>query len=73
MGEVEYFGVNRESILMDGRAAGNQASCYGVNLAFVRFGVWEVGVGFVFSIGRLCASKWRPSPKLLAILSAAAS
>ena len=43
-----YFGVDRASNRVDVRAAGGQASCCGVNLAFAGLGV---GGGFVGGFG----------------------
>jgi hypothetical protein len=42
VGGAEYFRVNRSSIRTDGRAAGDHAACYGVNLAFAAAKVWFV-------------------------------
>jgi hypothetical protein len=42
VGRAEYFRVNRTSIRTDGRAAGDHAACYGVNLAFAAAEVWFV-------------------------------
>ena len=42
-GATQYFGVNAESIRIDVRAAGESASCYGVNLAVSALGVWVFG------------------------------
>ena len=41
-----YFGVDRASNRVDVRAAGGQASCCGVNLAFAAFGLGVGWVGF---------------------------